>query len=345
MKTVALPGVRRDGGVDEVSELGFGCGALLGRAGRAESVRALGASFDAGITLYDTARSYGYGESEGLLGEFLAARGRRGQVAISTKFGILPAGKGGWRRWVKPAARSAVRLFPGLRKAAQRGAATQFVPGQFSVAVLRESLETSLRALRTDYVDLLLLHGATMEVLEQTDLLEAMARLVEAGTVRVAGISGELDVVAEVFRRRAVGELGVLGTAQFAMDLFGPLRMGFAAEMRRAAEGGMLLVSNHPFGGPAGVAAIRAAVERLRGSVKLSADLKKKLVGDAAVLLPEIVLNVILRGTGVGAVVPAMVRVEHLRGNVRAVEACRFSEAELEVLRRALAREAASASV
>ncbi len=68
---------------------GVGCSAVLGRVGRKESLAALGAAYDAGITFYDTARSYGYGESEALLGEFL--RGRRDSVVVSTKFGILPA--------------------------------------------------------------------------------------------------------------------------------------------------------------------------------------------------------------------------------------------------------------
>ena len=333
MRAVGLPGGGRESGLSEISELGFGCAALLGRVGRRESLRALGAAYDAGITLYDTARSYGYGESEGLLGEFLAAEGRRGRVAVCTKFGILPAAKGGWRQRLKPAARAAVRLFPGLRKAAQRQAGTQFVPGQFSVGVLRESLAVSLRQLRTDYVDMLLLHGATREVLDQTDLLEAMGRLVEQGVVRVVGVSGELDVIAETFRRRAAGQLGVLGTAQFAMK---PARLGFAAETREAAKGGMLPVANHPFGGPAGVAATRGVVERLRVAEGISKELREKLTGDAAVLMPEIVLNAILRGTGVGVVVPAMIRVRNLQANVRAVEECRFTEGELEVLRGAL---------
>ena len=333
MRTVALPGGGRDGGVATVSELGFGCAALLGRAGRSKSVRALGAAYDAGITLYDTARSYGYGEGEGLLGEFLAMEGRQARVAVCTKFGILPTGKGGWRQRVRPVARTAVRLFPRLRKAAQRQAGTQFVPGQFSIEVLRESVAVSLRELRTEYVDVLLLHAAPMSVLQQDDLLEAMERLVAEGKVRAAGISGELDTVAETFRRRAAGELQGLRVAQFAMD---PERLRFVAETRVGTDSAMLLMANHPFGGPVGVAVTRAVVGRLRESMAVGAELREKLAEDAAALMPEIVLNAILRGTGVGAVVPAMMRLANLRANVRAVEQCRFTEGELAVLRGAL---------
>ena len=70
-----------------MSVLGFGCAALMGRASRGESLKALGTALDAGITFFDTARSYGYGASEGLLGQFL--QGRRDKVILCTKFGIL----------------------------------------------------------------------------------------------------------------------------------------------------------------------------------------------------------------------------------------------------------------
>ena len=52
-------------------QVGFGCSALLGRTGRTESLRALAAAWDEGIRFFDIARSYGYGEAEALLGEFL----------------------------------------------------------------------------------------------------------------------------------------------------------------------------------------------------------------------------------------------------------------------------------
>lgn len=74
-----------------LTALGFGCSAMGGRVSTRQSLVALGAAYDAGITLYDTARSYGYGQAETILGNFL--RGRRDTVVISTKFGILPGGQ------------------------------------------------------------------------------------------------------------------------------------------------------------------------------------------------------------------------------------------------------------
>jgi aryl-alcohol dehydrogenase-like predicted oxidoreductase len=311
----------------KVSVLGFGCSALMGRAGRMDSLKALAAAREAGITFFDTARSYGGGESETLLGEFCA--GHRHEVVLCTKFGILPAAKRSWKQKIKPLARAVVSRFPALRSFARKQAGVQTSPGHFSVEVLRTSFETSLRQLRTDYVDMLLLHAATMDVLDKDDLLEAMGRLVESGKVRMAGISGEHDVIRETFRRKSP----VLTTAQFALNRS---NLAFIAETRQAR---MFLVGNHPFGGPEGVGATLARIAELRSVETLPAALRAKLEPRDPQLMPEIVLNLVLRGTGLSAVVPAMMRVANLQRNVRAVESCRFSEEELNLLRDELVRQ------
>lgn len=317
MRLSAFPGNTSVG----ISELGFGCAAVAGRVSRKDSLAALGAAFDAGITFYDTARSYGYGQSEAVVGEFLA--GRRERVILCTKFGILPAAAGGWKQKLKPLARTALQFFPSLRKAVQRGAGDQFVEGQFTLANLQSSFETSLRELRTEYVDMLLLHAAPASVLAQDDLLEAMGRLVEAGKVRMAGISAELPVISKYFAERPKW----LQTAQFALNL---QTMGFAEETRRNTD--LLLVGNHAFGGPAGAAAGKAALTALRGSAELPATLREKLDPGDPQVLPEMVLNCILRGNGLSAVVPAMMQLRHIQSNVDAVSKCRFDDAEIAVL-------------
>ena len=309
-------------GTARISELGFGCAAIGGRVSRKDSLAALGNAFDAGITLYDTARSYGYGQSESVVGEFV--RGRREAVVVCTKFGILPGRPGGWKQRLKPLARTALRMFPGLRKTVQRQVGDQFVGGQFSTENLRTSFETSLRELGTEYVDILLLHAAPASVLEADDLLEAMGRLVESGKVRMAGISGELAVMSDTFARRPA----VLTTAQFALNLSS---MGFVETTR--LNGDLLLVGNYPFGGPGGVAAGRAAIAALRAEERLPRELREKLDVNDPQVLPELVLNCILRETGMAAVIPAMMQVRHIRSNVRAVEECRFSVAELQLVR------------
>jgi len=309
-----------------VSVLGLGCAAMLGRAGRRDSLAALGAAYDAGITFYDTARSYGYGACEGLLGEFFAGK-KRDSVVLSTKFGIVPANPNGWKQRVKPLARAAIRLFPGLRGLARKQAADQFASGQFTVEILKSSFEMSLRELKTDYVDVLLMHAAPISALEQDSLMEELGRLVEAGKVRMAGISGEEDVIGAVFANRP----SQLTTAQFALNIF---NLAFTAQTVRAAQS-MFLVANHPFGGPEGVSRCREQIAHMRASAELPALLREKLDPADESLLPELVLNCILNETGISVVIPSMMQLKHLQSNIKAVEHCRFSPEELAMIRRA----------
>jgi aryl-alcohol dehydrogenase-like predicted oxidoreductase len=309
----------------QISELGFGCAAVAGRVSRKDSLVALNAAYDAGITLYDTARSYGYGQSESVVGEFL--QGRRDSVVLCTKFGILPASSGGWKRKLKPLAQIAIRAFPGLRKAVQKQAGDQFQANQFTPEVLRSSFETSLRELKTDYVDMLLLHAAPASVLQQLDLLDAISRFVDAGKVRIAGISADVPVIEQYFAERP----SPLTTAQFALNL---ANIGFAETTRRNSD--LLLVGNHPFGGPSGAAAGKAALAALRASPELPAALREKLDPNDPQVLPEMVLNCILRDTGLTAIVPAMMQVRHIHSNVKALTNCRFTLEELAWLRQHL---------
>lgn len=310
--------------LQHVSVLGMGCAPMLGRAGRAESIKALEVAFNLGINFFDTARSYGYGFCEGLLGEFIATKGRD-RFVVCTKFGISPPDPGNWKQKVKPLARASLRFFPRLRGFAQKQAGGLFAPSQFSVSALKTSFETSLRELRTDYVDLLLMHAAPASVLEQDDLLESMERLVNEGKVRMAGISADHDVMRRAFTRRP----RVLRTGQFALNL----SMMELAQLTLEASRTMVLVANHPFGGPDGVAHCRSRIESMRRAIDLPHGLRQKLDLKDPQLMPELVLNSILVGTGISVVTAAMLQPQHIESNIRAVENCRFTGEELATVR------------
>lgn len=312
------------------SVLGFGCSALLGRSGRRASLRALGAAWDAGITLYDTARSYGYGESEALLGEFLA--GRRDQAILATKFGIVPVRPPLWKRIAKPAARALISLAPSARAAVRKQAGRQFVEGQFSVGVLQESIHLSLRKLRTDYVDLLFLHAAPASVLEQDDLLAAMEKLVESGKVRAAGISTDPAVIRAALDQRP----RPLCVLQFPCNIF-----DFSApEMIEAHPKGtdMGAIANHPFGGATRVRQCREILEATAAAPGFDEVLREKLGSIDDGVLADVVLNLILGHRSINAVVPAMMQLDHLKRNVAAVTRSRFSQEELSLLRKQISQ-------
>jgi aryl-alcohol dehydrogenase-like predicted oxidoreductase len=308
------------------SALGFGCSAIMGRVGRRASLSALTAAYDSGITFFDTARSYGYGESEALLGEFL--RGRRDSVLLSTKFGIMPAATSPLKRALKPLARTLLRLAPSARQAMQRQLTAMSSPGHFSVAALHTSLHASLGALRTDYVDFLFLHEATASVLQQQDLLSALENLVTAGKIRRFGIASQPDVIEAAL----AAHLPALQSVQFPCNLF---NLGVADRLAPAGSD-IIAIANHPFGGAAGIAAGKALLTSLASAPETSTALREKLrpADDAA--LADIVLNTITHDAGVQIVVPSMLRLDHLRANLAAMERSRFSSEELYWLRSAI---------
>ncbi len=138
-----------------VSVVGLGCNAFGGRVDEKASIAVVHAALDAGITLFDTAESYGRGESEVFLGRALV--GRRDEAIIATKFG--------WGRGM------------GDNDVA-RGAPSY----------VRGAIEASLRRLDTDYVDLYQYHrpDGTTPIAETLGVLD---ELVREGKVRVIGSS------------------------------------------------------------------------------------------------------------------------------------------------------------
>ncbi len=138
-------------------ELGLDYGIAVpgeyGRPATDEAIRLVHAAIDGGITLIDTARAYG--ESEAVLGQ--ALRGRRAQVVLATKVrtqrddGTTPSGAE-------------------LRQ------------------LMEQALETSLRLLETDYVDIWQIHNVDAALLDRLDVVaEVFAAARQAGVVRAVG--------------------------------------------------------------------------------------------------------------------------------------------------------------
>lgn len=176
------------------SRLGYGCASLMARTGRRESLRLLEAAFDAGITHFDVARAYGYGEAESVVGEFIARR--RDSVTVTTKLGIQPPRRTPLLRAAKAAARRVAVLSPGTRSLMRRRAGAMVAHGRFGLDEARASFERSLRELGTDHVDVLLLHDPRPE--DVTDELEAFAdECVRSGRARAVGVaSGRSETAA-----------------------------------------------------------------------------------------------------------------------------------------------------
>ncbi len=210
--------------------LGFGTGELYAGRDRAQSLRLLAAAYDAGVRYFDTARLYGHGEAEGMVGE--ALRGKRDQVMLATKVGILPTDMSLKRRIADKAAHT-LRKAPLLKAlvAEPKPAAPTF--GVFAPEQVRASVETSLTALGTDRVDLLLLHECTLENASDPALGELLAALEREGKILAWGVATDVETTAQI---ASTGPAGVR-MLQFASDAWSR-----AADRIRPLAGGPVIL-------------------------------------------------------------------------------------------------------
>jgi aryl-alcohol dehydrogenase-like predicted oxidoreductase len=269
-------------GLPPSSRLGFGCGSVMGRVGRGPSLRAIEAAVDAGITHFDVARSYGYGEAEALVGEGL--RGKRDKVVIASKFGLDPPRSAGALRALKPIAQQIAASIPGAR-----GVLRSLVGGasaaadRFSVAAAETSLNRSLAALKTDYLDILFLHDCTATDLSD-ELLAFLDAQIAGGKIRAYGVATGIDAVAAL--HQAHGERLIY---QFANSLG-------ARNADRVAGSGCRIVAHSPFFGAG------------------------KLGGGTGGDVHAAMLTHALSAAGVDVVLCSMLDEAHLRANLEVVE-------------------------
>jgi aryl-alcohol dehydrogenase-like predicted oxidoreductase len=179
-----------------VSEIGFGGSRIGGvfadkNAGK-EALNVLRKALDSGITFYDTADMYSQGESESLLGT--AFRGRRQQVILATKGGYcLPARRNFIKR-IKPLVRPIVRAL-GLKRARLPAGISGALSQDFSPSYLTRALESSLKRLQTDYVDLYQLHSPRASFMQSPAFgaaLETLEKLKGQGKIRFYGVATEV---------------------------------------------------------------------------------------------------------------------------------------------------------
>lgn len=142
-----------------VSALGLGCMGMsefYGTADETEAIATIHRALELGVTFLDTADMYGRGANEQLVGK--AIKGRREQVVLATKFGIVRSDDMGFRG----------------------------VNG--SPEYVQQACDASLQRLGIDYIDLYYQHRVDPDVpIEET--VGAMAELVEQGKVRYLGLS------------------------------------------------------------------------------------------------------------------------------------------------------------
>lgn len=143
-----------------LSRLGLGCwaigGADWGTQDDNDSIDALKAAFERGITHFDTAQVYGKGHSEQLIGR--ALKGIRDKVFIASKMMYTPCSK------------------------------------------IEKSIETSLKRLQTDYLDLFYIHWPKRNA-DLSEMMEALEKARQKGLICGIGVSNfSIDQMKEVMQ-------------------------------------------------------------------------------------------------------------------------------------------------
>jgi aryl-alcohol dehydrogenase-like predicted oxidoreductase len=128
---------------------------FFGKVDDRHSIEAIHSAIDSGINLIDTAPAYGAGHSEEVVGR--AIRGRREEVVLATKVGIVRTPDGGFERNLK------------------------------SQSIQRE-IEDSLRRLGVDTIDLYQIHWPDPDT-PMEESLEALVNIREQGKIRYLGVS------------------------------------------------------------------------------------------------------------------------------------------------------------
>jgi aryl-alcohol dehydrogenase-like predicted oxidoreductase len=156
------------------SRIGLGTwaigGWMWGGSDEAQSIAAIQAAVERGVTLIDTAPVYGFGRSEEIVGRALDQAGLRGKAQIATKCGL------NWKDG---------QVFRDSR------------PER-----IRQEVEDSLRRLRTDYIDLYQVHWPDLETSfqETAETLEALRR---EGKIKAIGVSNYSPDQMDEFRSSA----------------------------------------------------------------------------------------------------------------------------------------------
>jgi aryl-alcohol dehydrogenase-like predicted oxidoreductase len=147
----------------------MGMSEFYGESDDGASLRTLARALELGVSLFDTADTYGFGHNEALLGRFIAEGGaaRREQMVLATKFGIVRA-EGQYERRIDN-----------------------------SPAYIRSACEASLRRLGVERIDLYYCHRRDPAVPVE-EVVSTLAALLREGKIGAIGLS---EVSAQTLRR------------------------------------------------------------------------------------------------------------------------------------------------
>ncbi|WP_214226752.1 aldo/keto reductase [Pedobacter sp. B4-66] len=164
-------------------------GNMWGGNEKQDSIDAVHASLDHGVTSLDTAPFYGFGLSEELIGQAIKGKDRS-KIQLLSKFGLVWDGSNNGKGEFFFDANDNGKTVPIYKYAAK--------------ANIIKEVEESLKRLGTDYLDLLQLHwpDATTPI---SETMEALENLIQQGKIRAAGVSNySLDQLKEAEKTTSI---------------------------------------------------------------------------------------------------------------------------------------------
>ncbi len=274
----------------QVSELGFGAW-QLGNTNKYEwgdskqdPIRLVHAAIDSGVTFFDSALNYGQGASMECLGKALV--GKRNDVAVNTKFGHTPQGE------------------------------------NFDHTTLKETVEQTLRILKTDHIDSVMLHSPKIELCNgNSPLFPVFQKLVTEGKILAFGAS--LD------EYTTIHELVSTTPSSVVMPLFNINFQDSGRSFKEAAEKEYGVVVKVPMdsGWLTGKYSAQSSFTDIRSRWSTEDKerrfaLQQKLVAliDGEMSLHEASLSFILAQPEVSTVIPGIKNEAQLYSNISAVE-------------------------
>jgi aryl-alcohol dehydrogenase-like predicted oxidoreductase len=312
-----------------VSVLGFGCAAIGSRTGRRPALDALRMALDHGVNFFDTAPFYGQGESERIVGA--AIKGQRDRVVVATKVGLYPSLALRLAAKFKPLVRSLLKALPGAGRTSLQKSVQGFMRSsneiRFDRRSLVASLESSLKRLSTDYVDLLLLH-VTPRREEIDDAVDQLQSLKRQGKLRYFGASSHSVEDMQLWLSPPSKDIAALQTM---LNLFEIPAIDACLPM--ASKCGVAVIAREPFAQgkllpprPTGAGQLTFVGQEYDSRFAAYADARGRTV-------PQIAIQFLAQLEGVSTVLAGMSTGEHLRENVNALSLPPLTEQDRALLR------------
>lgn len=192
----------------QVSKFIFGTSKIHNIFSGRERNRILTATIDSGFTHFDTSPLYGYGIAEKELGRIAKSHPN---ISITTKYGLYGPGRMKKSEWETFARKVGGKFFPFLSR----------VHTNFDTKHAHQSLQSSLRRINRDYVDLFMIHEPLEELINLSETLEFLTTLKSQGIIREFGVSGNWRSIEPI----CLGAPGILRVIQIQDEVGAPLEV------------------------------------------------------------------------------------------------------------------------